>query len=86
MLDKLKAALQLAQRYVWAVLLALYPFADQIIGTVEAQLPALAPYLGHHVYQYMGVAIVAAKLALQLYRFWQQVRQFFALPAETDHG
>lgn len=86
MLDKLKAALQLAKKYVWAVLLALYPFADQIIGTAEAQLPALAPYLGNHVYKYMGVAIVTAKVAMQLYRGWQQVRQFFVLPADTDHG
>lgn len=85
-LDKLKATLQLAKRYVWALLLAAYPFADQLIGMAETNLPALAPYLGANTFRYMGVTIVAAKLGVQLYRGWLQVRQFFVLPADTDHG
>jgi hypothetical protein len=74
MLDKFKKALQLARTNVWALLLTLFPFADQIIAFAEAQLPALAPYLGANVFRYMGVSIVAAKFALQLWRGWAEFK------------
>jgi hypothetical protein len=65
MMARARTALQLARLHVWAVLLVLYPFADQIIATVEGWLPALAPYLGANAFRYMGVVIVGAKFALQ---------------------
>lgn len=71
--EKLASAAQLGRKHVWAILLALYPFADQIIAGVEAQMPALAPYLGDHVYRYVGLLIVAAKFGLQAWRAWQQL-------------
>jgi len=67
---RLKAWIDLARKNVWTVLLLAYPFADQIIAAIEAQLPALAPYLGAHVFRYMGLAIVMAKVGLQAYRGW----------------
>lgn len=70
---RLNSALQLAGKYVWAVLLVLYPIADQIIATVESWLPALAPYLGANTYRYVGLAIVGVKFGLQAYRGWLQV-------------
>jgi len=78
MTTRLKAFLTLARKYVWSVLLVLYPFADQIVAGIEAQLPALQPHLGPKVYAYMGLAIVAAKVALQVYRGWQQLGSLLA--------
>jgi hypothetical protein len=72
MLDRTKQAAQKARQYVWLVLGALFPFADQLIAGIEGQLPLLAPYLGQATFRYMGAAIVFAKLALQAYRGWQQ--------------
>lgn len=74
MMAGVKASLQMAGKYVWAVLLVLYPFADQIIATVEGWMPALAPHLGANTFRYMGLTIVGAKFALQLYRFGLQVK------------
>lgn len=78
MTTRLKAFLILARKYVWTLLLVLYPFADQVIAGIEAQLPTLQPYLGPKVYAYMGLAIVAAKVALQVYRGWQQLGALLA--------
>lgn len=78
MMARLKTALALARKYVWAVLLLLYPAADQILGTIEGWLPALAPYLGANAFRYMGVGIVAAKFALQAYRGWAQLKALLA--------
>lgn len=73
MMARVKASLQLAGKYVWAVLLVLYPFADQIIATIEGWLPALAPHLGANTFRYVGLTIVGAKVGLQVYRGWIQV-------------
>lgn len=73
MIARVKAGLLLAGKYVWAVLLVLYPFADQIIVTIEGWLPALAPHLGANTFRYVGLAIVGAKVGLQVYRGWIQV-------------
>ena len=75
---RLKAALELARKYVWALLLLAYPYADQIIATVEGWMPALAPHLGANTFRYMGFAIVAVKFALQLYRGWLQLKPLLA--------
>lgn len=78
MIARLKASLQLAGKYVWAVLLVLYPFADQIIATVEGWMPVLAPHLGANTFRYVGLAIVAIKFGLQVYRGWLQVEALLA--------
>lgn len=73
MKTRLIAWVQLAGQYIWAVLLVLYPFADQIIATFEGWLPALAPHLGSNTFRYVGLVIVGAKVGLQVYRGWMQV-------------
>jgi hypothetical protein len=73
MTARLKAMLQLAGKYVWALLLVLYPFADQIIAAAEGWMPALAPHLGANTFRYMGLVIVGVKFGLQVYRGWLQV-------------
>lgn len=83
MIDRIKLSLQLARRNVWTVLLLAYPFADQIIATVEGWMPALAPHLGANTFRYMGLVIVGAKVALQVYRGWLQ---FTALLAKKGEG
>jgi len=75
---RLKAALELARKYVWALLLLAYPYADQIIAAVEGRMPALAPYLGANTFRYMGFAIVAIKVSLQVYRGWLQLKPLLA--------
>jgi hypothetical protein len=74
MMARVKALLALARKNVWAALLLAYPFADQIIGTVEGWMPALAPHLGPDTFRYMGLAIVMVKFGLQVYRGWLQVK------------
>ena len=78
MMARIKACLGLARKNVWGALLLLYPFADQIIATVEGWLPALAPHLGANTFRYMGLAIVTAKVGLQLYRGWLQIGALLA--------
>jgi hypothetical protein len=75
---RLNAALELARKYVWALLLLAYPYADQIIATVEGWMPALAPHLGVNTFRYMGFAIVVAKFSLQVYRGWLQIKPLLA--------
>jgi hypothetical protein len=70
MMARIKTCLELARTNVWGVLLLLYPFADQIIVAVEGWMPALAPHLGANAFRYMGLAIVGAKVGLQVYRGW----------------
>jgi len=81
MMARLKAWVLLARKGVWAVLLLAYPFADQIIATIEGWLPALAPYLGADTFRYMGVAIAVTKVALQVYRGALQLKALLAAKA-----
>jgi hypothetical protein len=69
--EKLASWLQLARKNVWAILLALYPFADSILAWAETQLPVLQPVLGANAFRYLGLLIVAGKFALQMWRGWQ---------------
>lgn len=82
MMARVKACLELARKYVWAMLLLAYPYADQIIAAVEGWMPVLAPYLGANTFRYMGFAIVAAKFSLQLYRGWLQLKPLLANKSE----
>lgn len=49
---------------VWfnAVLLAAFPFTDQIIQAVSDNLPSLSPYLPPNVYKVVGFAVVVFNL------------------------
>ena len=73
MKTRLSAWAQAARTHVWTLLLLAYPFADQIIASIEGWMPALAPHLGANACRYMGLAIVGAKVALLVYRGWFQV-------------
>jgi hypothetical protein len=78
MKTQLIAWAQTARKNVWAVLLLAYPFADQIIAALEGWMPALGPHLGTNTFRYMGLAIVVAKVALQVYRGWLQLGALLA--------
>lgn len=69
--EQLVTWLQLGRKHVWTILLALYPVADPILAWAEAQLPVLQPVLGANAFRYLGLAIVVAKVALQMWRGWQ---------------
>lgn len=58
MIPRLRAWLRSAGVWFNAVLLAAFPFTDQIIGAIADNLPALAPYLPANVYKWVGLAVV----------------------------
>jgi hypothetical protein len=58
LLDHLRAARHSFTVWLNAVLLAVYPFADQIIAGVRDNLPDLAPYLPANVFRAVGLALV----------------------------
>ena len=62
MMARAQAWLRSAGVWFNAVLLAAFPFADQIIGAVNDNLPALAQYLPPNVYKAVGVAVVVFNL------------------------
>lgn len=82
--EKLAAWLQVARKNVWAVLLALYPFADSILAWLDSQLPVLQPVLGANAFRYLGLLIVAAKFALQVWRGWKEFGAMMNQRAEND--
>jgi len=86
MMARLKAWALLARKGVWPVLLVIFPFADQIIATVEGWMPALAPHLGANTFRYMGLAIVAAKVLLQAYRGWIWLKALLAQTKGAVNG
>lgn len=83
MMARLKAFLEVARKNVWAVLLALYPLADSILAWAETQMPILQPVLGANAFRYLGLVIVAAKFALQVWRGW---REFSAMMNQRAGG
>lgn len=58
LLDHLHAARKSFTVWLNGALLALYPFADQIILGVHDHLPDLAPYLPANVFRAVGLALV----------------------------
>jgi len=62
MMARARAWLRSAGVWFNAVLLAAFPFADQIIQAVNDNLPALAQYLPPNVYKAVGVAVVVFNL------------------------
>jgi hypothetical protein len=71
LLDHIRAARKSFTVWLNATLLALYPFADQIIAGVRTNLPDLAQYLPANVFRAVGLALVvynivhAARVASQ---------------------
>lgn len=82
--EHLAASLQLARKNVWAVLLALYPFADSILAWLDSQMPVLQPVLGANAFRYLGLLIVAAKFSLQVWRGWQEFAAMMNHRAGSD--
>lgn len=48
------------------LLLAAFPFADQIVTVIAANLPAAAAYLPANVYKWVGLAVVFASVMRDL--------------------
>lgn len=48
------------------LLLAAFPFADQIITVIGSNLPAAADYLPANVYKWMGLIVVFANVVRDL--------------------
>ena len=57
-LDHIRAARKSFTVWLNATLLAMYPFADQIIAGVHDNLPDLAPYLPANMFRAVGLALV----------------------------
>lgn len=55
---KIRGALRSVTVWVNGMLLAAWPFADQIIQGVRDNLPALQPYLPEDVFRNVGLAVV----------------------------
>jgi hypothetical protein len=81
MMARLKTWLASAGVWFNAVLLAAFPFTDQIIQAVADNLPALAPYLPPNVYKVVGFAVVVFNLV----RSAQRARKT-AQTKEMAHG
>jgi hypothetical protein len=57
-LDHIRAARKSFTVWMNATLLALYPFADQIVAGLHDNLPDLAQYLPANVFRAVGLALV----------------------------
>ena len=57
-LEHIRAARKSFTVWLNATLLALYPFADQIVTGIHDNLPDLAPYLPANVFRAVGLALV----------------------------
>jgi hypothetical protein len=62
MIARLQSWLKSAGVWLNAVLLAAFPFTDQIIQAFTDNLPALAQYLPPNVYKAVGVGVVVFNL------------------------
>lgn len=70
MLTKIKTLILDVRRAVAArinlILLGAFPFADQIITVIAANLPAASAYLPANVYKWVGLAVVFANVVRDL--------------------
>jgi hypothetical protein len=70
MLTKLKIMLFDLRRAIAArinlILLAAFPFAEQIMSVIAANLPAAAAYLPANVYKWVGFAVVVFNIVRDL--------------------
>lgn len=60
--DRLVAWLRSAGVWFNAILLAVFPFADEIMRAVNDNMPALSVYLPPNVYKAVGIAVVLFNL------------------------
>lgn len=67
MIAKLRGALRSATIWVNGLLLALFPFADEIVQGVRENLPLLAQYLPADVFKTVGLIVVVFNI---LQRTW----------------
>lgn len=81
MMDRAQAWLRSAGVWFNAVLLAAFPFTDQIIQAVSDNLPALAQYLPPNVYKVVGFLVVV----FNMYRAMKRA-QPTAPAKEASHG
>jgi hypothetical protein len=68
MIARLKAWLQSAGVWFNAVLLAAFPFTDQIMQGVSDYLPSLAPYLPPNIYKIVGLLVVVFNMTRAMQR------------------
>jgi hypothetical protein len=73
MIEHLKAELRTVRAWVNTLLLALFPFADQIVAAANDNLPALAPYLPANVYKWVGLALVLFNMGIAMSRIRKAV-------------
>ncbi|WP_323142703.1 hypothetical protein [Massilia phyllosphaerae] len=81
MMARLHSWLKSAGVWFNAVLLAAFPFTDQIVQAISDNLPALAQYLPPNVYKVVGFAVVVFNLV----RSAQRARKA-AQAKEVAHG
>jgi hypothetical protein len=58
MMNKLRGALRSVTIWVNGLMLALFPFADQIAQGIHDNLPELAQYLPANTFKALGLAVV----------------------------
>jgi hypothetical protein len=68
MITHFKAWLRSAGVWFNALLLAAFPFTDQIVQAVNDNLPGLAPYLPPNVYKAVGFAVVVFNMVRTMQR------------------
>jgi hypothetical protein len=81
MMARLKAWLHSAGVWFNALLLAAFPFTDQIVQGVNDYLPNFAPYLPPNVYKVVGCAVVVFNMVRAMQRAHQA-----ALSKEGGNG
>lgn len=68
MMTRLKACVRSAGVWFNALLLAAFPFTDQIVQAVNDNLPSFAPYLPPNVYKVVGGVVVAFNMVRSMQR------------------
>lgn len=58
MIEHIKTELRTLRGKLHLILLALFPFTDQILGLVNENLPSIAPYVPANVYKWVGLGLV----------------------------
>lgn len=63
---KLRGALRSMTMWFNGLLLAAWPFAEQIVGGMREYMPELQPYLPADVFKWVGLAVVVLNIALRV--------------------
>ena len=59
---------------IYNLLLLAFPFTEQILTAIAANLPYLAPYLPADVYKWTGFTVVAVKVVYDMIRRTQKAK------------